>query len=148
MTCFMGAGDALCEAILIHTSVKLVTYQRLKIDVREEILIHTSVKLVTRRDIHRPAVAPDFNPHEREARDRFNLNLCKVGLILIHTSVKLVTAEHAVRLSNGSYFNPHEREARDQAYGEMADQMAILIHTSVKLVTWHWSVVWSLLRSF
>ena len=56
------------------------------------ILIHTSVKLVTHHAGKSAAIAGNFNPHEREARDA----ACKArtraaALILIHTSVKLVT---------------------------------------------------------
>ena len=69
MTCFMGAGDALCEAILIHTSVKLVTIYSKYYFSYPVILIHTSVKLVT------------F--YQRAGNKAF--------IILIHTSVKLVT---------------------------------------------------------
>ena len=80
------------KAILIHTSVKLVTQPRHAIRAAEGILIHTSVKLVTRQLVF------------------FNLRLFN---ILIHTSVKLVTRREALRQLPFQYFNPHEREARD-----------------------------------
>ena len=58
----------------------------------------------------------DFNPHEREARDREDICVRRRWCqILIHTSVKLVTPQS---LSLGRLhidFNPHEREARDSA---------------------------------
>ena len=79
--------------ILIHTSVKLVTYLHYLVFGHARILIHTSVKLVTRR-VHR---------HHQPL------------YILIHTSVKLVT--YAPHVLGGILrdFNPHEREARDWA---------------------------------
>ena len=56
------------------------------------ILIHTSVKLVTDLASLRSALGNDFNPHEREARDlRTTANRAPLDGILIHTSVKLVT---------------------------------------------------------
>ena len=59
----------------------------------ESILIHTSVKLVTEAIIAAIPSRIDFNPHEREARDQEIGNEIKGVLrILIHTSVKLVTA--------------------------------------------------------
>ena len=79
------------QAILIHTSVKLVTKMQLEDSIRDEILIHTSVKLVTHwQRLHRRRF-DHFNPHEREARDAAT----RRGSYLIF------------------YFNPHEREARD-----------------------------------
>ena len=95
MTCFMGAGDALCEAILIHTSVKLVTNEPGLAFLGIAILIHTSVKLVTRARAYGRHRIPHFNPHEREARDVLD----------------------KYRLSGYKYFNPHEREARDAFAG-------------------------------
>ena len=59
--------------ILIHTSVKLVTYCQLDFSVDAVILIHTSVKLVTYCQL-------DFSVD---------------AVILIHTSVKLVTLAFA-----------------------------------------------------
>ena len=67
--------NMLC-VILIHTSVKLVTWANCSIRRRCLILIHTSVKLVTQ---------------EAEA-------LAKEHFILIHTSVKLVTKFPPVKL--------------------------------------------------
>ena len=55
------------------------------------ILIHTSVKLVTYHQSGRGAVSYHFNPHEREARDDYIIDTQKSAIILIHTSVKLVT---------------------------------------------------------
>ena len=55
----------------------------------------------------------DFNPHEREARDREQ-------------------GEHGV---HQGHFNPHEREARDRDKAAWYIAYPILIHTSVKLVT-------------
>ena len=56
--------------ILIHTSVKLVTDAAQPWCQSEHILIHTSVKLVTRDRRADTGRHEDFNPHEREARDR------------------------------------------------------------------------------
>ena len=79
------------EAILIHTSVKLVTHFRSAPSGAERILIHTSVKLVTGNDIAGLQEPEDFNPHEREARDLTGKSTWLTAAILIHTSVKLVT---------------------------------------------------------
>ena len=66
----MKARLDLAEIILIHTSVKLVTRKN-GADRRDVvILIHTSVKLVTHRIRKRHKHRTDFNPHEREARDK------------------------------------------------------------------------------
>ena len=65
--------QAAYTAILIHTSVKLVTSRRAGNVGRKPILIHTSVKLVT------ATLQLPFHSH----------------LILIHTSVKLVTSASA-----------------------------------------------------
>ena len=80
-----------------------------------DILIHTSVKLVTKYGQAGAIERTDFNPHEREARDR----------------------RHSGRPPRPSlYFNPHEREARDAETAKTgAEGAKILIHTSVKLVT-------------
>ena len=79
------------------------------------ILIHTSVKLVTNGDQSPQTHRWDFNPHEREARDRETVYFAvEDDSILIHTSVKLVTVDVLRR-------------------GDFA--IKILIHTSVKLVT-------------
>ena len=80
------------SAILIHTSVKLVTHLAVVHLKQQAILIHTSVKLVTRSGgtSHGNAV------------------------ILIHTSVKLVTRQNQYWRVKYEDFNPHEREARDQ----------------------------------
>ena len=80
------------ELILIHTSVKLVTGTLLSCYNCIVILIHTSVKLVTLNALPVMHRSQDFNPHEREARDR-----------------RLPTPPDSWNL----YFNPHEREARD-----------------------------------
>ena len=77
--------------ILIHTSVKLVTKKAGIENFRWHILIHTSVKLVTEAGIISRAYYPDFNPHEREARDIYSAGMG----------------------SRDIDFNPHEREARD-----------------------------------
>ena len=55
------------------------------------ILIHTSVKLVTGMGSCRGYLGGNFNPHEREARDR------------------IIDLRYFKRQD----FNPHEREARD-----------------------------------
>ena len=56
------------------------------------ILIHTSVKLVTYAAFTLLVAAQNFNPHEREARDTLaELGGAGCREILIHTSVKLVT---------------------------------------------------------
>ena len=55
----------------------------------------------------------DFNPHEREARDRRQM----------------------VPGRQNHHFNPHEREARDARQDGLYLETIILIHTSVKLVT-------------
>ena len=57
------------KSILIHTSVKLVTYTLMYFLRWGEILIHTSVKLVTLCTARRGKRHNHFNPHEREARD-------------------------------------------------------------------------------
>ena len=57
----------------------------------------------------------NFNPHEREARDRQEQFQYGASTILIHTSVKLVTYRVSLRRCCKIYFNPHEREARDVA---------------------------------
>ncbi len=101
-------------AILIHTSVKLVTGAVSAITVRFKILIHTSVKLVTTGAEGGGGRQDNFNPHEREARDIHAVSTGgKPVYILIHTSVKLVTHPEA----------------------DAAPTESILIHTSVKLVT-------------
>ncbi len=56
------------------------------------ILIHTSVKLVTPVPANLRRNHRDFNPHEREARDNEEIMNIKDSRILIHTSVKLVTS--------------------------------------------------------
>ena len=58
---------------------------------RRKILIHTSVKLVTYRFTDYRPSRFDFNPHEREARDTIETAPIEMISILIHTSVKLVT---------------------------------------------------------
>ena len=56
------------------------------------ILIHTSVKLVTFQKVFFIGSKFHFNPHEREARDYDAIGCIGIyGGILIHTSVKLVT---------------------------------------------------------
>ena len=55
------------------------------------ILIHTSVKLVTGRQLSQGRTWANFNPHEREARDIVLILGESFQGILIHTSVKLVT---------------------------------------------------------
>ena len=55
----------------------------------------------------------NFNPHEREARDR----------------------RRRWRARSLRHFNPHEREARDGLAHHNYKASLILIHTSVKLVT-------------
>ena len=100
--------------ILIHTSVKLVTYSGCWNLYNTGILIHTSVKLVTRSGPYKRRSSADFNPHEREARDGM-ISLCRCKY---------------------KHFNPHEREARDNVAGKPPKIIClILIHTSVKLVT-------------
>ena len=56
-----------------------------------QILIHTSVKLVTYLASACAATGRHFNPHEREARDQEKADQQAAMEILIHTSVKLVT---------------------------------------------------------
>ena len=86
------------------------------IAIRIDILIHTSVKLVTLMDFFNVPLSTDFNPHEREARDRGVNTDRRIRPILIHTSVKLVT-HHVLRFNADKYyFNPHEREARDRTH--------------------------------
>ena len=71
------------------------------------------MKLVTRQSAPLRRPHKNFNPHEREARDRVGHLFGHQARILIHTSVKLVTLFSS---SNSRTF-------------------CILIHTSVKLVT-------------
>ena len=68
---------------------------------------------MTQRYYCQDEVGNDFNPHEREARDRDVQIKLSIKKILIHTSVKLVTKINA----------------------RTRIQVGILIHTSVKLVT-------------
>ena len=109
---FCGLGGIFCR-ILIHTSVKLVTHGRSDICTKPIILIHTSVKLVTPTQKSTSLARRNFNPHEREARDR---------------------RERSIRPQR-RHFNPHEREARDFQFLLRDNITLILIHTSVKLVT-------------
>ena len=62
-------------AILIHTSVKLVTVLPVVADAVGMILIHTSVKLVTPFNGRAVTYQWNFNPHEREARDSWQLQV-------------------------------------------------------------------------
>ena len=64
-------GWILSNAILIHTSVKLVTGSDEPRNEHAGILIHTSVKLVTPQVGIIILTSSYFNPHEREARDPF-----------------------------------------------------------------------------
>ena len=99
------------------------------------ILIHTSVKLVTYCLVSPCRRTGHFNPHEREARDG-----CVCGFRApsrnfnpherearddIYGEVAKATID----------FNPHEREARDSVGQPVDPEGLILIHTSVKLVT-------------
>ena len=77
------------------------------------ILIHTSVKLVTWRSCEGAICRAYFNPHEREARDQAYGEMADQMAILIHTSVKLVTRRAGGITASDLHFNPHEREARD-----------------------------------
>ena len=66
------------------------------------ILIHTSVKLVTSSFVKSFAYSSNFNPHEREARDWMeSVVVLLVAQILIHTSVKLVTSSSVPRVRWG-----------------------------------------------
>ena len=72
--------------------MKLVTGIKIRTSKESKILIHTSVKLVTWA-VPGDAVALEyFNPHEREARDDLSYFAIESMAILIHTSVKLVTS--------------------------------------------------------
>ena len=88
---FIRRFSALVFRILIHTSVKLVTSSATTKNIFKKILIHTSVKLVTRGLGISQNILTYFNPHEREARDSRETQ----PFMELH------------------YFNPHEREARD-----------------------------------
>ena len=79
--------------ILIHTSVKLVTYYATTITTIAE---HFNPHEREARDVlfhHHSTALFHFNPHEREARDCNPLNVVSVS----------------------QHFNPHEREARDRS---------------------------------
>ena len=65
----LGSYTFPSRAILIHTSVKLVTGTQFAHPTLFTILIHTSVKLVTRVLSFLGSSVKYFNPHEREARD-------------------------------------------------------------------------------
>ena len=72
------------------------------------------MKLVTRQRFASPIHNNDFNPHEREARDKAPPEIeAQTPEILIHTSVKLVTRRSQSTEPAPHNFNPHEREARD-----------------------------------
>ncbi len=83
--------------ILIHTSVKLVTWS---VTFLSERSVYFNPHEREARDL-RTATAEgedsDFNPHEREARDAISphYEVAEV-VILIHTSVKLVTGSFAL----------------------------------------------------
>ena len=85
----------------------------------------------------RPALHhPDFNPHEREARDEYR-HVCATSCIriLIHTSVKLVTIGQN-RLVGFCIILIHTSVKLVTYDGVFVfDFCVILIHTSVKLVT-------------
>ena len=71
------------------------------------------------------SAALNFNPHEREARDKPKHYLRLFDEILIHTSVKLVTCCEAVCTYRPRHFNPHEREARDLNFPFVAFPFAL-----------------------
>ena len=66
-----------------------------------------------------------FNPHEREARDQIPASQTfRCGAILIHTSVKLVTGVRHPHNTLFRHFNPHEREARDTPLKHFAPHLS------------------------
>ena len=99
------------------------------------ILIHTSVKLVTGRYRSSLARQKDFNPHEREARDMPRSRLTP-SPSHFNPHEREARDFHDICVCRRFYdFNPHEREARDEGNIEALRDVMILIHTSVKLVT-------------
>ena len=77
-----------------------------------------------------------FNPHEREARDRWKKTRAAYIRHFNPHEREARDTFHGTRSGYSTYFNPHEREARDRVWvAPVALFRGILIHTSVKLVT-------------
>ena len=77
------------------------------------ILIHTSVKLVTYFQSSALLSGGHFNPHEREARDGAHAVREVSRRDFNPHEREARDGAHAVREVSRRDFNPHEREARD-----------------------------------